>query len=244
MQIDLWMMASGMVAAAAVVQGMTGFGFSVLVVPLLMWVADPHEVVIWGAVLAFCSNVVLFPLTRRAAAPRTVGVLLGSAVAGLPAGIFVYQHIGGPGLRLAIGVLTVLFALLLHYAPGKSEDSMARCVGAGFMAGVLVTSVAMPGPPVAFYLLKVGTDKAVFRANLVALFLVLFPAGLGMMLAGGQVDWQMLQRGLLLVPALLLGLAVGMKLFPVVNQSLFNRVILGSLVVLGAYTSINALHRF
>lgn len=233
-----------MVAAAAVVQGMTGFGFSALAVPLLMWVADPHEVVVWSAVLAFCSNVVLFPPTWRAAVPRRVGVLLGSAVLGLPCGIFIYQQIGGPSLQLIIGGLTVVFALLLHYAPGRSEDSTARCVGAGLMAGVLATSVAMPGPPVALYLLKTGTEKAGFRAHLVALFLCLFPTGLGMMLAGGQIDWPMLQRGLLLVPALLAGLAVGMKLFPAVNQHLFNRLILGSLVVLGAYTSINALHRF
>ncbi len=103
------------------------------------------------------------------------------------------------------------------------------------LGGALATSVAMPGPPVAFCLIRQNSGKAAFRGNLIALFLLLLPIGLAMLL---------LARAALLIPALLLSVAFGYANFPRVNQHLFNRLTLVGLMALGVYTSLPALPQF
>ena len=79
---------------AGILTGVTGFGFSVLSVPLLLLVFQPHEVVVIALCLVPVTSAVLLlaPGLRGQVRQRTFGALTAFSVVGLPVGILLFEH--------------------------------------------------------------------------------------------------------------------------------------------------------
>ena len=79
---------------AGILTGVTGFGFSVLSVPLLLLVFQPHEVVVMALCLVPVTSAVLLlaPGLRGQVRQRTFGALTAFSVVGLPVGILLFEQ--------------------------------------------------------------------------------------------------------------------------------------------------------
>jgi len=218
---------------AALCQSLTGFGFALVMVPLLSLAWDVKSAVVTSTVL---GTVVLLPLlfeARRHVRLATAAALVTGSLAGVPAGILLLDWIDPEALKILVGV-TVVAASVLVYRVREVRATRAGVIpalAAGAVSGILGGSTSMSGPPAALYLLGTEKDVEAFRGTIMALFL---PMGL-VTIAGfavvGRVTPDVVRTSVIALPALAVGLVIGAWLRYRVREELFRLLVLLFLIL-------------
>jgi len=185
-------MALAAVAAlvGAFVQSTTGFGFALVLSPVLFAVMEPVEAVMALLVLGLALSVlVLFERGRPEHVDwRALVPMLLAALPGLAVGAVLLTQLSKEALQVAVGVAVIgAAAWQAHRRTRRDSVRMARGAGvaAGFTSGVLTTSISVSGPPVVLWLEARGASPEEFRASLAATFLALNLTG-GALLLGAE----------------------------------------------------------
>ncbi len=238
------------VLAAGVVRGFAGFGFSALCVAGLSLFAPPAQVVPPIFVLE-----VLASLTLLRAALREVDwswlswLALGNALC-IPLGIAVLAWLDELPLRLLIGLLLLLAALLLRsgwrlaLAPTRGTR-----LATGLVSGLVNGVAAIGGIAVAVLLSTTQMAPAVMRATMVLLFLLtdLYAlAWAGLLSAGvshgpALLGPDTLRWALWLAPAMLVGIWLGNRFLRGVSPEQFRRQVLNLLILIALLSVLRAL---
>ncbi len=228
---------------AGCVSGLTGFGLALISVPLLLFVYDPATVVALTAVLSVFINVAVVWDSWKDADKRMVFALLPSAFVGIVAGVEVLRAVDPEYLRLGVGFVVVVSALLL-LRDVKLPGARSRWgpVIAGSASGMLSTSTALAGPPIVLLFASRGFAKHVFRGSSALYFLFLSLAGLVVLAFRNLVDGGDVPLALALVPAAFLGKVLGTALLKNVSERAFRAVSLGVVIFTGALGVATALH--
>lgn len=234
--LDAWTVvaAVGIVLLGGMVSGVTGFGFGLVIVPIMLTIFPPATVVAVNRALGLVTGAVILGADRRHVDRSAVVRLIPWAVAGLPVGILVLKRVDGSVIRLLAGGVVIAFAALA--ASGRRLPGMtSRCAApvAGFSGGVLGTSIGMSGPPVV--LLFSGRDMTpmAFRATITGYFVVLDFVAVPLLIASGAVGWHEVRIAGALLPVALIGRSLGRILGMRVERERFRRLTLGLLIVTG-----------
>ncbi len=190
-------------AAGGAVQGSIGFGQNLVLVPVVALVvpeAVPGALVTLG-----------IPLTVTMAIREWHGVdwpgltwIVVGRVPGTVVGVVIVALVSGDLLATLAGS-AVLAGVLLSLFAGHVRVNRETATSAGATAGVLGTTAAIDGPPLA--LLYQRHPGHMIRATLACAFLVGAVMSFTALLIAGEIHgWQLL-LALALMPALLLGLA-------------------------------------
>jgi len=229
------------VAAGALLQSATGFGFSLVAAPLVFAAIEPEQAVGLLIVLGTEVNVLTLASERRTPQPlwRRCAVLLAWAAPGALLGVVVLKALPPVGLQVAV-TLGVLGTLAARHAAGRHLRVPAWL--AGFSAGALTTSTTTAGPPMLLHLLGGGVTPEQVRDTLTVSFLGLSVLGVIALAVTGTpaVPDALLVAALL--PAVALGHLIGRRVFarlaaggryePVLNVVLVLAVLVGMASVL------------
>lgn len=123
--------------------------------------------------------------------------------------------------------MVVLFGLNLLFInrPSRRRDLPGFWGAiAGFIGGILGGMFDTNGPPLIIYFSQ-KLNKQQFRATLVAIFFIDAIWRNGLYIANGITNWETLKFGLLMLPPLILGVLLGMKLHIRVNEAAFKKVV-------------------
>ena len=229
------LLACAILLVASATQALTGFGFSLVAVPLLAALTDPRTAVVGtslaGPLLALATAV----HDRGHVRWRTVALLVGATVLGMPVGILVLATTPQRALTALIGLVALACTLLVWR--GLRLRGGAGTVGAvGVLSGVLSTSTGTAGPPLIAAFQAMGYGPRAFRGTLAAVFSgsgVLSLAGLAL---GGQVRAAGVAVGLAGAPAVAVGWWAGNRLFDRVDPVRFRRLALAGLLLSSAAT--------
>jgi uncharacterized protein len=205
---------SAAILASGILRGFTGFGIGLAGVPLLALVAEPRLVVPTVMFLQIASGVQNLAQGRRHIDVRLLLPLLPGALLGIVPGLWLLLWLAADVVRLGIGVLVVGTVLLL--ARGfrlEREPSKPTLLAMGAISGVLNGLAAMAGPPMIALLFALRRPPEIIRATLAAYFFFTGFVGLGMALLQGVIAPGELWFAVALLPALVLGLALGGRLF-------------------------------
>jgi uncharacterized membrane protein YfcA len=214
------------VAVGALAQSVSGIGFALVGGPLLFTVFGPREGVRVAVVLSMLVNVGVLAREHRAVMVRRVLPVLVTALVATPVLVHLLSDVHTTALRAAAGLVIVVGVLLV--AAGRTRD--AGTVGgvvAGLMSATMNVLASAGGPAVAVYATGARWDTTRLRATLQAYFLCL---NIVTVLTLGPPDWNA-RRAVVLLSALVAGLAVGAVLAPRVSHELARRV---TLVLAGA----------
>ncbi len=213
--------------------GITGFGFNLLVIPILALTWDVKAAIAAGMLLGLMSNVPLLIQVRSHIQFRSVLILLIGTAVGTPVGLAMLILIDANALKLWVGAVVIVMAVLFAIAPHlrfRTESTRAG-LGAGLMGGVLGGSTGINGPPIVFYLMGREGGIEDFRGTIMAYFI---PAGamtlIGLAVAG-RITGEVLVVVALSLPALFLGLLIGTKVRRRLQPEAFRSVVLGTLVL-------------
>ncbi len=228
-------------AVASTVQTIAGFGFALLAVPLMSLGVDTRTSVLVASLLGFVNNVVQFsggwgdaerPVARR---------LVTGAYLGMPVGLAFLVTADATVLRLAVGVVVLAFTAILARGLDLSGTGPSVDWAAGFVSGVLNTSISTNGPPLVIVLHGRGLAPHVFRATVSVVFVMSGALALVLFTVAGQWNRASLVGSIAALPMLALGGSAGRAIRPHVDARGFRTVVLALLAVSGLAALTSAL---
>ena len=179
---------------AATVQSASGFGFALILGPVLFAVLDRETALATLLILGGALNIlVLFGERRRRRIRwRELGGLLTAAAPGLIAGGLILHAVAKPTLQLAVGV-AVLVAVAIQ-ARSRSQaaavpsprGSRPGPLAVGTVTGLLTTTTGTNGPPMVLWLQHRAVSPRELRDTITAASLSLTVLGTATLLLLGQ----------------------------------------------------------
>lgn len=219
---------------ASFVQGLSGFGSALVMVPLLVNFMPPAMVVPISLLSGTVINLLLSLRERRHLQGKLVVALLIPAVIGLPLGVLLLLFAEGDLIRVIIGLIIIASALLLltGFRLRIRREKIAL-IPAGFVSGLLNSSVSMSGPPLILLFQNQRMRKNHFRANLVTYFLALNLFTIPLFMIGGLFDETILVISAAAIPSIVIGIYLGSRISNKVDQDSFRKVVLILIILSG-----------
>ena len=167
------------VIAASTLQAATGIGFGVIAGPALLIAMGSASAIQASILLSLLIALLVSPWTlkkvnRQLLTPILVGICIGSPIGAV---LFALMTIGQlkVGAAIAVGFMALAAAGLFDRFPLFTRDSGLRRGAAGGVSGLLNSTLAMPGPPIAAYTTAIRQDKETIRATTLTAFLIAYP---------------------------------------------------------------------
>ena len=246
-----WLLTSTVVFVSAALQAVTGFGFALICVPLLLMFLSPQVAVTTSMMISLCCLGLLSYRNRRDANMAIVKWLTVGSLAGVPPGLYMLMHANTGYIKFVASVVTLLIAVYYVLRPNNgaqrsqaprtrqgtirtTRQDAKKGVGggrtllylaAGSVSGFLTTGVGMPGPPVVLALNGIGLRKHEFRATSVTFFLIVYSISLVTFGLSKLLTAQTVVLVISLLPFAILGNTLGDKVFGYVPQAAFDRAV-------------------
>jgi uncharacterized membrane protein YfcA len=222
------------VFGAAFAQSLTGFGFALIMMPLVtvvLGIRTAAPVVALAALTVYSVNLVRY--RRSINVPEVLRLGVASA-AGVPVGIWVLSHADEKVVMRILGLILVAYAGYSLLQPKTRRVlSWVWVYPAGFLAGCFGGAYNTPGPPVIVYGSMRQWPRDEFRAVLQALFFLNGILVVGSHALAEHLTKQVLVYYLYAVPALAVGILVGSVVDPRINQGQFRTIVTVMILVLG-----------
>lgn len=220
------LLAAFIALAALFARGFSGFGSSLVMMPLLMLFLDVKTAVVAAALTQVPVGFSIAFHSRSDVDKSSLILLLPPSLLGIVAGSFALIGVNSDFLKRVFGVITVFFALriilaLRHNVTDHKEWPASIGLLAGALGGVLGGVFGTSGPPVVVYLERQIIRKDVLRATLLAYFLVIDSSRLVGYAVSGLVTWQAVSIGMAMIPAALIGAYWGTQLNAKVDERTF-----------------------
>ena len=232
--MDMTLLATiGIVSMAGFVRGVTGFGGSMLMAPILSVLIGPVPAVVIALLLETAAALVMFPDALPKVRWRTLIYLTLPALLTVPLGGYLLLTLD-PGIaqKMIAGVVVVFSLLLLLGVRYSGSPRAATSIVLGGLVGALLGATSVGAPPVILYLLSGPDPVAVTRANLTVFVTAISVIGLVMLAAVGAIIATLGISALTLTVPYLLATWLGGKLFVQLSETNVRRFAL--VLMLGA----------
>ncbi len=230
-------------AVAGFVQGLSGFGFSLVSLSIWAWTLDPKLAAVLAVVGGFSGQLLAAFSVRRGFNARRVLPFIAGGLLGVPVGLWLLPQVDAVMFRILIGTVLVVWCpvmLLSSRMPrirfgGRVADGVAGMVGGamgplgGFSGAAPTLWCTLRGYP------RDEQRAIVQNFNLAMLGVTLFSY-----VASGLVQRPMLPLMAAVVLALLLPARLGMQVYVGISPLVFRNTVLGLLTVSGLAMLVSA----
>lgn len=223
---------------ASATQGLAGFGFAILAVPIMIIFISPKVVVPIILMHTIFINIAILIEAGKWVDLRRIWPLIVASMAGIPVGTYLLLVLNVSVLKVFIGSVIIPFAIAFWVgfkSPVKSEK--LAFVPVGFISGLLGASTSVGGPPVILFFVNQGIEKRVFRANLVAFYMITSLLIIAGFVFSGIITREVINYAIWLLPATIVGTITGIKFTRQVDEKLFRNIAL-IVVMIAALSSI------
>jgi uncharacterized membrane protein YfcA len=222
----------GIVTAAGLVRGLTGFGGAMLMSPMLAVLIGPVPTVVTALVLETTAALVMFPNALPKVRWKTLFYLTLPAIVTVPLGGYFLLTVDPTIARKMIAVVVVVFScmLLFGFRYGGSPRP-ATSIALGSLVGALLGATSVGAPPVILYLLSGPDPLPVTRAHLTVYVTAISAIGLIMLAVAGAITIARGMTAAVLIVPFLAATWLGGKLFARLGERGVRRF--GLLLMLG-----------
>ena len=228
--------------AAGFVTGLAGFGVGLISLGFWLHVMEP---VVAGPLVAICSvagQIRSIVHVRHDISVRRVLPFIIGGVIGIPLGVFLLSYIDGPDLKVGLGAFLIAYGLFGLVVKLGAVCARAGPVGdgaVGFGGGVFGGIAGLSGPPVIIWCGLRGWTKDVQRAtwqpyNFIILMLVVAAYAFK-----GLLTREVGVLTLVSVPALMVGVQLGLVAYRRIDERGFRKVVLILLLASGIWLVAN-----
>ncbi len=226
---NIWILL--IVAASSLIKGITGFGFALIALPLLLFWYQPTEII---PVLMICNFIASIFIILQKKEHKLVNkqerLLIFSGAIFTIAGVILLKFINEQLLVHVTGIAFIIITLLSlkpRSAAMKKLSNLTYLI-AGAVIGVITGSISVSGPPLALFLNKANVDKRAFREVFAWFSVVTATIAIIGYIPAGLLTLESLKQVSVFVPVLLMGTIIGKRLnylIPGNNFRLINIVI-------------------
>jgi uncharacterized membrane protein YfcA len=226
-------------ATAGALRGITGFGSSLVLAPVLSIILPPTDAVAITLLIGFCASFVLVPRYLNQIDWPSVSPLCVAGLAFVVPGIVVLKFVDAETMRYSISWTMIVISLFLIVKPRvKFRPSRWISALAGALGGIIMGATSMGGPPVVLYLVGQDSDHRTLKANIVAAVGILELGAIGAMAVAGQIDTTALLRFAILLPAFALFMYVAeIRVGPSLGKQ-YQTLVLLLLLIIGVVTAL------
>lgn len=255
-----WALATFIVFLASALQAATGFGFSIMATPFLLLVFNSHDAIQISIIISLFISIVMMPRIWRDVDRELLRrLIVGSAIGG-PLGVALFAHFSIFLLKVTVSVVILIVTACLIIRSHKDKKSMIAVIErngssleeqspiinttsyskrnelmVGFCAGVLTTSIGMPGPPLLLYFNAKSIKKEILRSTTLAFFIFIYTISLIIQAMTVEAKYSVVTSSLILIPVAILGVLIGSTLFKRINQKMFQFTTYIILIYTGIY---------
>lgn len=222
--------------AAFFLKGVTGTGTTTVIVALGSLFIDPKQTIVLASFINIFGGLSMVrvdpvPLSRRYWIPISLLMIVGSV-----AGAITLEGIPSQQFQLILGGAFLLIALWFLFRvppPQEVRDPPTTAggmdLGVGTVAGFCGGFIGINAPPLVLHFSR-SLDKRRLRRLLVLIFIPAAVAQTATFVANGLFSQQVMIWGLLMLPAMFVGVWLGNRTFHHISESVFRRT-LGALLV-------------
>ena len=215
-----------------VTQSAAGFGMALVSMPLLAPFFDIKLISPLVALAGILAKVLLLVKYHSKLEIKAVTGLVISSALLVPAGTFALAYMDQRISLLVLGVVVLIYALysLINFIPPRLHNpNWVYLFGglAGFLGGALNAS----GPPVVIYATSRRWDPLEFKANLQGYALVNGIVVVASHYLAGNITPQVMQAFVASIPAVFVGVWVGVSMDKFLQPARFRKLVLWLLVV-------------
>lgn len=222
------------VFAAALIQSLSGFGFALIIMPLVTFGVGLQTAAPMVALTALTVYVVNVFRYRESIDVGEVLRLGAASAFGIPLGIWVLANANETLVKQIMGLILCAYAISALIRPVTSwVPSRGWVYPVGFLSGCLSGAYNAPGPPVIVYGSLRQWPRNEFRAVLQAIFLINGVLVVASHFVAHHVTTEVLVLYLYALPALGLGILFGSRLDRKVDRNRFRTLVMVLILVLG-----------
>lgn len=216
------------VLLAAFVKGVTGFGFALVSLPLLMFWFPAKELI---PVLMFCNLfasilIVLQKKEYKLIDRKARSLIIYGAVFTI-FGVLVLNYIANQTL---VGILAIFFIVMSIFSLLKNKRIHLYKIGiyrlAGSICGFLTGCISVSGPPLALFLHQVNVDNKQFREIFAWFSITTASVALIGYYFSDLLTWKTLELSAISIPLLFIGSYTGKRLNNLIPKPFFEKLIL------------------
>jgi len=231
-------------------EGVTGFGCTVLALPFMCWLVGPRIAVPVLVTLAWMLAILIVVKARCHIVWREFGRIVLYALPGLPLGMVLYRYLPERGLLILLGVFMIFVGVrglahhwIRHVGMTTQQTPNWRHRLALFGGGIVQGALGSGGPLVVIYAARALANKSVFRVTLCMLWFSLNSILIAGWLADGTTfrNPEILRVLAVTIPFMLAGLWTGDRLHHRVNERQFRIGIYALLALCGTVMLVNKL---
>ncbi len=163
------------VLVGAISQRVSGFGFALVVAPVLVLLIGPFDGVMVVNICGAASSTLILTRVWRSIDWRQYARLSIPAVIAIIPGSIVSVVLGGPWLQIVIGIILVV-ALTVSLQVTRADrvyGNQPAALGSGAASGFMSATAGISGPAVSIYGILTRWDQASFAATLQPYFITL-----------------------------------------------------------------------
>ena len=214
------------ISIAALIKGITGFGFALISLPLLTFWYSPKEL-IPVLILAnlFSSIIIVIQKKDRKLINGQFRSLIYSGALFTLVGVITLKYISEDVLILIMSIFFIVLSTLtligVNYSFKLSDMSYKL---AGAFCGFLTGCISVSGPPLALFLNSAHVDNQEFREIFSWFSIVTSVIALAGYYILGMLTFKMLELTILILPILFLGSYFGKRLNKLMPSKLFQKI--------------------
>ena len=231
-----FLVACVVLAFAEAIYVLLGFGAGLIAVgTLALLMPGLRDVVVLLLLVNLPAELYVVVSSRRHISWRGVLLVFVGIAVGIPLGSWLLSAGDLSLLLTLLGAVLVLAGGAFLGAPERAPRSLPRWIAPpiGLISGVLTGLFGTGGPPLIFYYRLRGLDKAAFRSNLMAIFLLMTVIRVPSYAAFGLITAPRLWSSLAVFPAVLVGAWAGNRAHLRIEETTFRRLVSVALVLIG-----------
>ena len=209
-------------AIGAALQGVVGFGFGVLSVPILT-ILNPDFTPIPQLMLALPLTTTIALRDRRHLDLRGAGWVIAGRFPGALLGVLLLGALAGRTIDAVIAVVVITATVTIALGWSVQRTSFTEFL-AGVTSGITGTVSAIGGPPVA--LIYHDSPGATIRSTLSTIFIIGLTINLATLTAFGAIQGSDLTTAAILLPGMLVGLTLSGPIASRFDDRAIRRVVL------------------
>lgn len=228
---------------ASLVQGITGFGFALIAVPLLsLFIPELRNITPIIVIYSFLTNIIIVYKTKQYIDFKKILPLIIFGIIATPFGTYILLYVNVNTLKIIVGTIITITALamLKNFKININNQNISYAI-VGLLSGFLNGSTGLSGPPVVLFLTNQNTDKDVFRANLTLYGIATNIFAIILFISEGIINTSILNFTVIYLPALIIGTFLGIKASSKINETLFKTLTIYLISFLGLYTIISTI---
>ncbi len=240
MQLEQYIVVACIVFFAALIQSVSGFGFALMSVPLMVLIIDLRVAVVVSALVGTLSASGQAWQSRHQRDRILTRRFIISSCIGAPFGLAAFVWVPQDVLKVVLGIAVLFGVVVLSRGLDMRLTHHSFDWLMGVLSGVLLMATSTNGPPLVFTLHARRINPQTFRATLNSVFAVTGIISVGLFLVSGKMSNQILIISAIAIPIMIFGVYLGTLLRRVIAPERFRLIVLVLLSASGVSSIVSA----